>query len=503
MTSITHIPGGSLLTRSNGRLFAIAFAAVAVILLGSASSGWAYQEIRGDLGQANPCQQAGIGDNGGAAKRVYKDPNNPLNPVTVTLLCSDKREFPTAVALSVNDWRGGRQTFTGRGGGIAEPGVIPSYLHGDIADALRNSDFRADQQIISALVGGGIGLTSALATSLIVCAVGGIPTLGIACAGAAAAAGGAVVAAIVSGGAAVVKNFVTAQANRYDAAANAKWFVWMDKWGMVWNSEAAISDTQFNTSMSNARPCVNFAFFKCDPMHAQIGVQFTNAPAGGGPDFFDIKSSGTLAASAQAELDGLRARAAQQTDIGEQIDSLNFNHGILGIHPAGRHRVRTGNSKANRLRGGKGGDTLQGRSGNDRLLGRRGRDTMLGGKGDDQILAGRGQDHLSGGGGNDRLVSGGGINTLLGGGGSNTLIGGRGSDTLVDWGAASIVKTGSPKRGHRAFVNVRDGDDHDVVVCGSERSTVFADAGDEVEGDCGRLLLRGQILKPKGKKRRG
>ncbi|MGZ5309397.1 MAG: calcium-binding protein [Solirubrobacterales bacterium] len=426
---------------------------------------------------------------GGAAVRVYKDPNNLQNPVTVTLMCSPKKPFPWGVAAKfVNDWVGS-ETFSGTGGGIGVPGVAPSYLHGDIADALRLSEFKGTQAIIDAIVGAGISLTSSLAISAIVCAASGIPTFGITCATAAAAIGGAFAAAIVGAVAAVAKDFVTAQANRYAAAASAKWFVWMSSWGMFWNSVAGVSDTAINPSMTNAR-C-------CSDTFVRIGVQFTSAPAGGGPDFSDIKSDGTLTAKAQAELAATRARAtARPREIGRQIDSLNFNHGVLGIDPAGPHRVRTGTRKSDLLRGGKGDDTLQGRRGPDRLLGRGGKDAMFGGGGDDTLLGGFGDDHLDGGSGNDRLATTGGNSTLIGGAGSNILRGGRGSDTLVDWGPRSVVKTGQPRRGLRVFVNVRDGDHNDVVICRSTRSTVIVDRGDRLRGDCGKVVRRGRTLRP-------
>lgn len=500
-------PGGSRET-SNHRgmrvrtswLAAAAALVVAVLYLAIPATSSAYEEIRGDLGKASPCAKAGIGNGGGAAYRTYTDPKNPDNPVTVTLMCTPKKRFGGAIAaLLVDDWLGGYSTFSGIGGGAYAPGVNPSFLHGPIADALRLADFKASQAIVDAIVGAGIGLGTSLATSLIICAAGGIPSLGIACAAAAAIVGSAVVATIVGAVGGVVKGFITAQVNRYEAAANAKWFVWMNHWGMAWNSVAYIDDTYFDPSMANARPCVNLGPFHCDPMKAQIGVQFTSASAGGGPDFFHIKKDGTLTAKGKAELAASRANASALGDIGEQIDSLNFNHGPLGIDPNGSDRVRTGTKRSNDvLRGGAGDDTLQGIGGTNRLHGRRGADTILGGMRKDFAFGGRRHDYLNGGGGSRNVLRGGrGYDTVIGGsgGGRNLLAGGRGADTLVDWDARTTVRTGRNRPGYRDHVNVRDGVGNDRVFCAARHSTVWLDRGDRASGHCGRLIRKGPVLK--------
>jgi Ca2+-binding RTX toxin-like protein len=264
----------------------------------------------------------------------------------------------------------------------------------------------------------------------------------------------------------------------------------MEKWGMFWTSVAGVSDTAFNPSLGNARIG--------NEAKARVGVQFTSAPAGGGPDFVDIKSDGTLTAKGKAAAaSSARSAAGIPADIGRQIDTLNFNRGPLGIDPGGRHRVRSGTRKSERLRGGGGDDTLQGFRGRDRLYGRGGDDSMLGGKGKDVLLAGPGTDYLNGGGGNDRLVAPRGTNTLIGGGGRDSLSGGRGSDTLVDWDGRTIVRTGRTKRRQRDFVNVRDGDGDDVVICRSKRSTVIVDRRDRVRGRCGKVIRRGRIFRAK------
>ena len=325
--------------------------------------------------------------------------------------------------------------------------------------------------------------------SAIICLTGGIPTLGIACAGAAAALGAGFIQAATNAVSSVLEDFVKSQFNRYSAAANAKWFVWMDQWGMLWNSVAGVSDTRLNPSMANARIVDGLP-----ETHAQIGVEFTSAAAGGGPDFEAIKKDGTLTPGAKAELAAQEAGPpADGAAFWDQVTSLNFNHGVLGIDPNGRHRVRTGTDKDDVLSGAAGDDTLQGRGGRNLLDGGAGRDTILGGRGDDLAFGGPGSDHLDGGRGPTNVLRGGpGVDTLLvGGGGKNVLRGGRGPDTLVDWQARTVVITGPNRRGRRDHVVVRDKIGNDVVICSSRFSTVFADRGDRVRGDCGRVVRRG------------
>lgn len=464
----------------SARSFVFAFVVLVCLCVPATSS--AYEEIRGWQGEKNPCAQAGIGAKGGATSRVYADPQEGGYPVTVTLMCSPRKPFPSfTVSRQVRDWAG-KAFFAGpAANSFGVPDVVPSFVHGNVFEALRLSDFNASEAVVAALTGAGISLGSSLAVSLITCAAAGIPTLGLSCAAAGAIVGGAVISTLVGAVSGVVKQFVQAQFNRYLAISNAKWFVWMERWGMFWSGQGGAGDLGMNPFMSNARVG--------PPAQAQIGVQFTSAPAGGGPDFGDI---GGRSASA-AEPDGATPSARKKgVPIGKQLRSLNFNHGDRGIDPNGRHRVRTGGRGNNVLRGSHGDDTLQGRAGHDRLIGGRGSDTMLGGRGRDRLNGGPGDDYLNGGNGSDRLLVIRGDNTLFGGSRRDVLRGGTGSDTLVDWQGPTRVWTGRTRRGNRTFVNVRDARGDDRVICLNGRSTVIADRGDFVGGRCGTVIRRGR-----------
>jgi hypothetical protein len=67
--------------------------------------------------------------------------------------------------------------------------------------------------------------------------------------------------------------------------------------------------------------------------------------------------------------------------------------------------TRTGNARANVLRGGKGNDLLRGLGGNDRLYGGLGADRLLGGSGNDRLEGHKGRDLLDGGAGRDTIVA--------------------------------------------------------------------------------------------------
>ena len=64
---------------------------------------------------------------------------------------------------------------------------------------------------------------------------------------------------------------------------------------------------------------------------------------------------------------------------------------------------KTGTSRADVVRGGRGNDTLRGLGGNDRLYGGIGNDRLLGGPGNDRLEGHKGRDKLDGGTGADRL----------------------------------------------------------------------------------------------------
>jgi Ca2+-binding RTX toxin-like protein len=100
----------------------------------------------------------------------------------------------------------------------------------------------------------------------------------------------------------------------------------------------------------------------------------------------------------------------------------------------------TGNSLANAITGGNGGDTLHGMDGNDIIKGGAGDDLIYGdkqcdildgGTGNDRLYGGDYSDQLMGGEGNDYLTGEDGHDTLNGGSGSDILIGGAGNDSFV------------------------------------------------------------------------
>jgi hypothetical protein len=51
-----------------------------------------------------------------------------------------------------------------------------------------------------------------------------------------------------------------------------------------------------------------------------------------------------------------------------------------------------------------------------------------------------------------------------------------------------VVRTGGSSGSARDWVNVADGHGDDTVICGSSLSTVYVDPGDQVKGNCGRVI---------------
>ena len=167
-------------------------------------------------------------------------------------------------------------------------------------------DYKGSAAIENALKAAIVKFGESIVFSTIVCVVGGIESLGLSCGGLVAEVGAAVISAVEAGALVVTESFLKDQFNRYLAAADADWFVWMSGWGAFWNSVAGVTDSQFNPSMTQSNIFGN---------HIQIGVQFTSAPAGGGPDFFDIGSGGTLSARGRRHPPRApaRARASRRT----------------------------------------------------------------------------------------------------------------------------------------------------------------------------------------------
>jgi hypothetical protein len=108
-----------------------------------------------------------------------------------------------------------------------------------------------------------------------------------------------------------------------------------------------------------------------------------------------------------------------------------------------------------------GGDLLRGLGGDDRLGGSYGDDTLLGGGGDDRLQGDFGADQLVGGPGADRILGGNSPQYSSVGDGRDEVRGGDGPD----------------------WIHFRDGR-RDVVDCGRGRDVVFADARDDLHGDC-------------------
>jgi hypothetical protein len=426
------------------------------------SSASAMRTLSSDVGDKDPCAQAGVGDNGGTViKRNIGGPKSD-KPVNILLQCSPLLVMPAGILLADDLVRRNDEGHYAAGPNFAggNQDSIPwentfgfPYIHGNIAEQLRLQNFQGSDAIKNALIAAGAGLTSALAVSGVVCAVGGIPTLGISCGTAAAILGGAAVSAITGAVGSVIKDFINAQYNRIKAMGDADWFVWSNT-KVFWDSFGSITDTTINPSLVD--PNVN-------PFHkdlVRIGVEWSNVPLGQGPEFFQAKDGG---GSGRA------------------------------LAPSGIHQL--GTNGHNLMNGGPGNDTLLGLGGNDALHGGHGNDLLDGGRGNDVLYGGPGNDTLYGGPGNDVLDGGPGNDILVGGPGSDTLDGGPGSDTIVDTSGPTLVRTGTNNGPTDDFVNVRDGRGDDTVICGSRRSTVIADAGDRVLGKCGKVIRRGPILR--------
>lgn len=122
-------------------------------------------------------------------------------------------------------------------------------------------------------------------------------------------------------------------------------------------------------------------------------------------------------------------------------------HLLVAVGPALAAAPLSGSARADTLTGTGAADVLAGRAGDDDLYGAGGRDVLNGGDGGDQLLGGSGGDVLSAGTGRDQ-------------------------------------------------VHADDGA-RDVVSCGPNTDTVFADRYDLVAGDCevdGKTALRGGAL---------
>ena len=115
-------------------------------------------------------------------------------------------------------------------------------------------------------------------------------------------------------------------------------------------------------------------------------------------------------------------------------------------------------------------DLLRGGPESNTLLGLGGADLLRGGSGDDTLLGGSGRDFVKGGPGED------------------TIAGGPGPDRIDDSSGPTEVSTGANSGPELDRVDVADGKGDDTVTCNTPRTTVIADPGDEVEGQCGQVI---------------
>jgi Ca2+-binding RTX toxin-like protein len=141
--------------------------------------------------------------------------------------------------------------------------------------------------------------------------------------------------------------------------------------------------------------------------------------------------------------------------------------------------ILTGTFGIDLIRGFAGDDTITGFAGDDCLIGNDGEDLIRGSRGDDLMQGHNDDDRMIGSIGDDRLygnadddgVYGNTDDDIVNGaGGDDRLSGGPGEDKIV-------ASSGDDR------INSRDGES-DVVLCGSGRDAVRADALDRVNSSC-------------------
>jgi hypothetical protein len=120
-----------------------------------------------------------------------------------------------------------------------------------------------------------------------------------------------------------------------------------------------------------------------------------------------------------------------------------------------------------------GADLMPGGSESNTLQGLGGHDLLRGGAGDDTLLGGSGRDFIKGGPGED------------------TIAGGPGPDRIDDNSGPTVVSTGVNTGPEVDRVDVADGQGDDTVTCNTPQTVVIVDPGDEVEGQCGRVIREG------------
>lgn len=130
----------------------------------------------------------------------------------------------------------------------------------------------------------------------------------------------------------------------------------------------------------------------------------------------------------------------------------------------------------------KGGpERCNGSSGNDRITGSSRADKIYAFAGSDLVDARGGQDVVLGGADNDDPNAGGG---LEGGAGNDTVRGQKGNDTVQDEPRGDVDRLFGNEGND--FVDGLDGDQRDVLDCGSGRDVYQADRRDEVRRNCER-----------------
>jgi Ca2+-binding RTX toxin-like protein len=435
-------------------------ALVAALLVCVPARSSAMMVLSSDFGDKDPCNTAGIGGAGGTLIKRNIGGSASEKPVNIMLQCSPEFVMPFGTLLAEDIARRNGQSpgfnpFRGDLGfgpsGSWLNTLFQPYIRGDIAEALRLQQFEAWPVIRNALVAAGVTLGSSLAVSAIVCGVGGIPTLGLSCLSIPGAIGAAAVQAIVTGAGAVITQFLNQQINRVKAMGDATWFVWSNT-VVTWNSFGDITDTLINPSLTDLNP---------NPFHkdlVRIGVQWSNAPVGQGPEFFSAKEGGN----------GVASLPQQDYKVASRLQRV--------------------------LRGGSGNETLIGNSHTAVIHGGTGNNLIMAGSGNETIYGGPHRDIIYAGRGNDIVHGGHGKNIIIGGAGSDILDGGAGQDWIIDVSGKAQIRTGGDSGPGRDFVYVRDGRGGDTVTCGSRRSTVVADANDVVTG-CGKVIRSGRIIR--------
>lgn len=117
-------------------------------------------------------------------------------------------------------------------------------------------------------------------------------------------------------------------------------------------------------------------------------------------------------------------------------------------------------------------------------------DLMRGGPESNAFRALGGHDLLRGGAGHDTLLGASGRDLIKGGPGKDTIAGGPGPDRIDDSGGPTTVSTGANAGPGVDWVDVADGRGDDTVSCGTPRTTVIVDPGDQVAGPCGQVILK-------------